>query len=123
MYVVPFFSIALLLPTGGSPRCDIVDADVTAKSILTLNLLGRPISADQLIEVFESENHFRTWTAAESKLSFSVNWNVLNCLLSLNQPPRSLKSETATPHGPHTMTCHQFDELGTTMIVCVSFTF
>ncbi|KAL9100074.1 MAG: hypothetical protein Q9163_004515 [Psora crenata] len=57
------------------------DADDSAKTILSLNLLGRPVHAKSLTEHFRSNNsHFRTYLG-ERDASFSANCNVLRALL------------------------------------------
>ena len=65
------------------------DADDTAKTILSLNLLGRPISPDQMIAEFETKSHFQTYKA-ERNASFSANCNVLNALLHDPEPVKYL---------------------------------
>lgn len=56
------------------------DADDTAKTILTLNLLAEVAKPDQMIDHFKSENsHFRTYPG-ETDASFSANCNVLIAL-------------------------------------------
>ncbi|KAH8684366.1 hypothetical protein BGZ60DRAFT_442141 [Tricladium varicosporioides] len=62
---------------------EIPDADDTAKSILTLSLLGYDnIDPDKMISKFFDGNHFRTY-ATERNPSLSANCNVLNGLLHL----------------------------------------
>lgn len=61
------------------------DADDTAKTILTLNLLGRATSPDGMIALFEADNHFKTF-ALERNPSFSANCNVLIALLYAPEP-------------------------------------
>ncbi|TGO17822.1 hypothetical protein BTUL_0014g00160 [Botrytis tulipae] len=61
------------------------DADDTAKCILTLCLVGRSVSAEQMIANFEVKNHFQTY-ALERNGSISANCNVLNALLHINEP-------------------------------------
>jgi len=63
------------------------DVDDTAKTISTLNMLGRPVSPRSLIEVFEAETHFRTY-AGERDPSPTANCNALLALLQ--QPDVSL---------------------------------
>ncbi|KAK5999068.1 Pimaradiene synthase pbcA [Cladobotryum mycophilum] len=65
--------------TGFAPGI-LPDADDTAKSILTLNLLGRPTTCEMLIDRFETPTHFKTYDL-ESNGSFSANCNVLNAIL------------------------------------------
>ncbi|KAF7881618.1 uncharacterized protein EAF02_006306 [Botrytis sinoallii] len=61
------------------------DADDTAKCILTLCLVGRSVSVEQMIANFEVKNHFQTY-ALERNGSISANCNVLNALLHINEP-------------------------------------
>ncbi|KAI0009517.1 aphidicolan-16beta-ol synthase [Xylariaceae sp. FL0662B] len=56
------------------------DVDDSAKIITTLNLLGRPIGSERLIEVFEVATHFRVYPG-ERDASFSANCNALAALL------------------------------------------
>ncbi|KAM3067355.1 hypothetical protein ACMFMG_005288 [Clarireedia jacksonii] len=65
----------------------LADADDTAKCILTLRLLGRPVCPDAMIKQFEvaGGTHFRTY-ALERNGSISANCNVLNALLHCDQP-------------------------------------
>ncbi|KAI1359805.1 Copalyl diphosphate synthase [Xylaria arbuscula] len=56
------------------------DVDDTAKTISSLNMLGRPVSPDSLIEVFETDTHFRTY-AGERDPSPTANCNALLALL------------------------------------------
>ncbi|KAI0972982.1 aphidicolan-16beta-ol synthase [Xylaria arbuscula] len=65
------------------------DVDDTAKTISSLNMLGRPVSPNTLIEVFEAETHFRTY-AGERDPSPTANCNALLALL--HQPDVSLFS-------------------------------
>ncbi|KAI0203005.1 Copalyl diphosphate synthase [Astrocystis sublimbata] len=65
------------------------DVDDTAKTISSLNMLGRPVSPNSLIEVFEAETHFRTY-AGERDPSPTANCNALLALL--HQPDVSLFS-------------------------------
>lgn len=59
----------------------LADADDTAKAVLTLNLLERAASPDDLIEHFKTDQgHFRTYPG-ERDASFSANCNVLKALL------------------------------------------
>ncbi|KAB8236167.1 uncharacterized protein BDW43DRAFT_308434 [Aspergillus alliaceus] len=57
-----------------------VDVDDTAKSLLTLSLLGHPASHDGLLKTFEGETHFRTYKN-ERNPSLSANCNTLVALL------------------------------------------
>ena len=61
------------------------DADDTAKTVLTLNLLGRPASPNSMLAAFEKEEHFATY-AAERNPSFSANCNILAALLHVANP-------------------------------------
>jgi hypothetical protein len=62
------------------------DADDTAKSILSLYLLGRhDTKPDQLIKTFRNADYFRTYKA-ERNPSFSANCNVLAALLHVHDP-------------------------------------
>ncbi|KAF2964174.1 hypothetical protein GQX73_g9398 [Xylaria multiplex] len=65
------------------------DVDDTAKTISSLNMLGRPVSPKTLIEVFEADTHFRTY-AGERDPSPTANCNALLALL--HQPDVSLFS-------------------------------
>jgi len=56
------------------------DVDDTAKTISTLSMLGQPVSAARMIEVFEADSHFRTY-AGERDPSFTANCNALLALL------------------------------------------
>lgn len=57
------------------------DADDTAKTILTLNLLKRDVEPHQVISFFKAQNgHFCTYPG-ERDASFSANCNVLQALL------------------------------------------
>ena len=57
------------------------DADDSAKATLSLNLLGRTVGVDSLLERFRSkDNHFCTY-ADERDASFSANCNVLRAIL------------------------------------------
>jgi hypothetical protein len=62
------------------------DADDTAKSILSLTLLGRStVKPESMIQSFDNGLHFRTYVA-ERNPSFSANCNVLISLLHLQDP-------------------------------------
>ncbi|KAI1657167.1 hypothetical protein F4813DRAFT_396661 [Daldinia decipiens] len=70
--------------TGFAP--DILpDTDDTAKAILTLSLLKRPASCEDMIKTFESQTHFKTYSY-ESTASFSANCNVLNAIIRSTNP-------------------------------------
>ncbi|RDL34572.1 uncharacterized protein BP5553_07700 [Venustampulla echinocandica] len=79
---------------GFAPQL-IPDADDTAKTILTLNLLGRPTSPDGMIANFEATSHFRTYPG-ERNASFSANCNVLNALLHVENPGQYTKQISKT---------------------------
>ncbi|PGG95909.1 hypothetical protein AJ79_09819 [Helicocarpus griseus UAMH5409] len=57
------------------------DVDDTAKTLLTLSLLGHPASHKGMLDAFEMETHFRTYER-ERNPSFTANCNVLTALLS-----------------------------------------
>ncbi|KAL9086095.1 MAG: hypothetical protein Q9165_007307 [Trypethelium subeluteriae] len=61
------------------------DADDTAKTILSLNLMGCPTSPRTLLEEFEDKTHFKTYQQ-ERDPSFSANCNVLSALLHVETP-------------------------------------
>ncbi|KAI1816639.1 terpene synthase family protein [Poronia punctata] len=56
------------------------DVDDTAKTISTLNMLGRPVSPKSLVKLFEADTHFRTY-AGERDPSATANCNALLALL------------------------------------------
>ncbi|KAF6222398.1 hypothetical protein HO133_001484 [Letharia lupina] len=56
------------------------DADDTAKTTLSLNLLGRATPPDRMIAIFEADHHCKTF-AWERDPKFSANCNILNALL------------------------------------------
>ena len=59
----------------------LADADDTAKAVLTLNLLGRNTSPEQMISAFKSEDgHILTYPD-ERNASFSANCNALIAML------------------------------------------
>jgi hypothetical protein len=58
------------------------DADDTARTLMTLRLLGQDLSFAPMIEEFEAQDHFRTYEL-ERNPSFSANCNVLLALLHL----------------------------------------
>jgi hypothetical protein len=79
-------SFARIYPTNMlQAPCVGADADDTAKTILTLNLLNIPTSPDTLIQEYESESHFKTYQQ-ERDPSFSANCNVLNAFLHCPDP-------------------------------------
>lgn len=64
----------------------ISDADDTAKTILTLNLLGRDTRPDAMISCFKTnDGHFCTYPG-ERDASFSANCNILQALLYVRNP-------------------------------------
>lgn len=65
------------------------DVDDTAKTITSLNMLGRPAGPRRMIEVFETDSHFRTYVG-ERDPSFTANCNALLALL--HQPDVSFYS-------------------------------
>ena len=69
----------------------LVDADDTAKALLTLNLLGVPSDLNRLIAEFESATHFRTFKQ-ESSASLSTNCNVLDALLHSPSPEQHIET-------------------------------
>ncbi|KAH8836465.1 hypothetical protein MCOR27_008909 [Pyricularia oryzae] len=63
---------------GFAPRAP--DADDTAKGLLALDLLGRHLSPDRMIKVFEGRNHFTTF-GSERDPSLTSNCHILLALL------------------------------------------
>ena len=63
------------------------DADDTANTILSLNLLGRPVFPERMITAFETTTHFKTYQR-ERNPSFSANCNTLIALLSVPDPSK-----------------------------------
>ena len=63
----------------------LADADDTAKTILTMNLLGLRIKPDKMIAEFEGSSHFCTYKEERNE-SFSTNCNVLDALLHSLDP-------------------------------------
>jgi hypothetical protein len=61
------------------------DADDTAMSLTTLNLLGVEAQADEMVAEFEAPTHFKTYSL-ERNPSLSANCNVLNALLHTPNP-------------------------------------
>lgn len=68
--------------TGFAPGV-LSDADDTARTLMTLQLLKRPTNFAPMIQQFESQDHFRTYEM-ERNPSFSANCNVLLALLHLD---------------------------------------
>ncbi|KAL8848314.1 MAG: hypothetical protein Q9221_006668 [Calogaya cf. arnoldii] len=60
------------------------DADDTARTLLTLQDLGKPASPERMIEKFQTNKHFRTYEL-EGSPSFSANCNVVLSLLGVNE--------------------------------------
>lgn len=58
----------------------LADADDTARTLLALSRLGTNIDPRPLIDKFQSNKHFKTYSP-ERNSSFSANCNVLLCLL------------------------------------------
>ncbi|PCG89958.1 Terpenoid cyclases/protein prenyltransferase alpha-alpha toroid [Penicillium occitanis (nom. inval.)] len=56
------------------------DADDTAKAIVALRLLNRPVTSEKMIEAFETTEKFKTYLL-ETTTSISANCNVLKALL------------------------------------------
>ncbi|TLS21077.1 uncharacterized protein PpBr36_10643 [Pyricularia pennisetigena] len=63
---------------GFAPR--VPDADDTAKGLIALSLMGRHISPNQMIKVFEGRHHFTTF-GSERDPSLTSNCHVLLALL------------------------------------------
>jgi len=61
------------------------DADDTSKSIILRNLLGRPTSADKLVQNFEGKTHFLTYMM-ERHPSVTTNCNALSAILVSPEP-------------------------------------
>ena len=72
--------------TIGAPGL-LQDADDTAKTIITLSLLGKPVSLDQMITKFETDTHLVTY-GTEKTSSFSANCNVLYAHLHISNPAK-----------------------------------
>ncbi|KAF7941448.1 hypothetical protein BELL_0061g00140 [Botrytis elliptica] len=68
----------------------LADADDTAKTIDTLNLLGDLVSPDKMISTYETATHFQTY-GSERTASFSANCNVLSALLNVRDPSCYIK--------------------------------
>ncbi|KAF2764025.1 hypothetical protein EJ03DRAFT_378939 [Teratosphaeria nubilosa] len=64
---------------GFAPNFE-ADVDDTAKTITCLNLLGQSANPSRMVEVFEADNHFRTY-AGERDPSFTADCNALLALL------------------------------------------
>ncbi|KAI5795733.1 ent-kaurene synthase [Geopyxis carbonaria] len=70
---------------SGFSRYSVPDADDTAKSIITRNLLGKPTAPDKLIKIFEGSDHFLTYMM-ERHPSLTTNCNVLSAILESPNP-------------------------------------
>jgi hypothetical protein len=66
------------------------DADDTAFGLTTLNLIGKSVLADRLVQEFEALDHFKTYSM-ERNPSLSANCNVLNALLHTPEPEKYMK--------------------------------
>ncbi|MCJ1439450.1 hypothetical protein MMC27_008844 [Xylographa pallens] len=75
----------------------LADADDTAKSIMTTNLLGLPTSPDKMINEFEATTHFCTYKE-ELNESFSANCNVLDAILHSSSPGNYCPQIAKTAH-------------------------
>ena len=82
------FLITNLIDIAYSAPGVMADADDTARTLMTLNLMGRDaLEPDRLILEFEADESFRTY-ATERNRSFSANCNVLMALLCAPNPSR-----------------------------------
>ncbi|KAM7191493.1 hypothetical protein V8F33_008844 [Rhypophila sp. PSN 637] len=73
---------------GGTVGFDsglLADVDDTAKTIISLRLLGLPVSPKTMIGEFEGQRNFRTYQH-EQNGSFSANCNVLDALFHCQDP-------------------------------------
>lgn len=61
------------------------DVDDTAKTIISLNLVGRRADCQGMISAFEESTRFKTYDC-EVNPSFSANCNVLSALVSVETP-------------------------------------
>ena len=73
------------------------DADDTAKTIMAMNLLGKPTMPRALIQAYESKEYFITYPG-ERTPSFSVNCNVLDTLLHSPNPSDFIVQIEKTAH-------------------------
>ncbi|KAI1325992.1 hypothetical protein F5Y16DRAFT_400863 [Xylariaceae sp. FL0255] len=64
----------------GFAPCTEPDVDDTVKDIISLNSLGHIVNMGKILELFEVDDHFRTY-ALERDPSFSANCNALSALL------------------------------------------
>ncbi|KID93257.1 Ent-kaurene synthase, fungal, partial [Metarhizium majus ARSEF 297] len=69
----------------GFARDVLPDADDTARSIQSLNLLGRRIRCEPMIEAFKGADCFKTY-GVETSESFSANCNILITMLWADKP-------------------------------------
>ncbi|KAI4157566.1 MAG: hypothetical protein LQ342_008188 [Letrouitia transgressa] len=60
------------------------DADDTARALMALQCLGKSTNPDRMIERFQTDSYFRTYSL-EGSPSFSANCNVLITLLGYNE--------------------------------------
>ena len=67
----------------------LADVDDTAKTIFTLNRIGKTTSAFAMKTEFETENYFKTYKI-ESNSSLSANCNVLISLLESTNPTENI---------------------------------
>jgi hypothetical protein len=90
--IVAFLQNALELNNGtvGFAPGLISDADDTARTLMTLQLLGETPDYRPMIERFEAKDHFRTYDF-ERDPSFSANCNVLIALLYLEDVDQYLE--------------------------------
>ncbi|KAI1114203.1 Ent-kaurene synthase [Nemania sp. NC0429] len=86
-------SLAAHHGTVGFSPSTLPDANNTAMAIIALNLLGVHLPVTPLLDAFGTGSHFKT-CPGEQNPSFTVNCNVLICLLSMDDP-RPYTSEIA----------------------------
>lgn len=60
------------------------DADDTARALMALQCLGKPMNPDRMIERFQTDSYFRTYRL-EGSPSFSANCHVLLALLGYSE--------------------------------------
>ncbi|TGO15183.1 hypothetical protein BTUL_0043g00380 [Botrytis tulipae] len=68
----------------------LADADDTANTIDTLNLLGDLVISDKMISTYETATHFHTY-GSERTASFCANCNVLSALINVRDPSCYIK--------------------------------
>ena len=61
-------------------KSSVPDADDTSRSIYIRNLLGKPTTAERLVEIFEGPDHFLTYMM-ERHPSVTTNCNALTAIL------------------------------------------